>query len=264
MNIKKFAVKASIALVSLLSIFSFQNCSVEPVHESGEKTSSSNSSGSGGITDVLAEGERIEIDAELEGKALAIISSRCLSCHNDFTAKFDVNVEGDTLELLDKGLIIAGLAEASVLYKTMIATSRQNDGVSPMPPNSPMSDEETSVIKDWIENGITIINNNNDNNGEPQITYNYEEHVLPILEQNMCLNCHSEESTSDASMGGYILLDSYERLMNFVQVGNSYSLLLESIRQGNMPKDSEPMSEDDFNVLETWVNQGALEKAVED
>ncbi|MEC9282376.1 MAG: hypothetical protein VX642_06670 [Bdellovibrionota bacterium] len=260
MNLKKISFQFSIASFVVLTLFAYQNCSVEAIHELGEASGSSTNS----VTDTLAEGERIEINTELEQKALAIISSRCISCHNDFTAKFDVNVEGDTLELMDKGLIIAGLPEGSLLYKSMISSSRQTDGVSPMPPNSPLADSETAVIKDWIENGISIIKANNGENGEAEITYNYEEHIQPILQKNLCLDCHSEGISSNASMGGYILLDSYERLMNFVQIGNSYSLILDSIRQGNMPKNSEPMSDEDFNVLESWVNQGALEKAVED
>ncbi len=247
MNFKVLGLRIGLTGLTLLLLFSYQNCSVEPIHESGELSSVS-----------LTSGERIEIDSQLEAKALAIISSRCISCHNDFTAKFDVNVEGDSLELMNKGLIIAGLPEASLLYKSMIASNRQSDGVSPMPPNSPMASSETEVIRDWIENGIKVIRDNADGDGQT-ISYNYQDHIQPILQKNMCLSCHSEDSGSSASMGAYILLDSYDRLMNFVQVGNPYSLLLESIRQGNMPKDAEAMSEDDFKVLENWVSQGALE-----
>ena len=225
-------------LLALL-LLSYQNCNTSAIHEGHSLLSS-------------AEYQEWQVDTQLEMQSLQSIKSRCLSCHNSVQAQFGINLEGDSKVLLQKNLIIAGQPQSSLLYRSLIAHRQPNVGVSAMPPSSPLADDEIDIMEQWI----TSIQKPSALNAQ---TLGYVEDVLPLLENNNCLHCHAETSSSSAALGAYILLDTYDRLMAFVQVGNVNSLLLDSVRSARMPKGYPPLSEIELQTLENWIMSGAKE-----
>lgn len=233
--------------ISIIILFSYQNCSLEPVHE-GEIEFSSSIPGEASL----------EIDPVLEKAALAVLQNRCIQCHNGSYSEFGINLEGDTLDLLGRKSIVIGLPEGSILYKTVVAESRQASGVSPMPTDGRLSEEEKEAIRVWIADGIKYKAAEGE---EPEPEYYYESNIVPIIEKYNCLSCHSSNSNNSAAQGGYILLDTYDDLMKFVAIGNEDSLLLSSLKQGRMPKNADPISDEDLDIITSWVLKGALTDA---
>jgi uncharacterized membrane protein len=80
-----------------------------------------------------------------------IIENKCMGCHArpNLLEKFPLNSRDG---MLQKGLLVPGNAEVSLLYKTLLPTARKV-----MPPNRPnvkqLTQEEINAIKTWIDNG---------------------------------------------------------------------------------------------------------------
>lgn len=233
-------------------IFSYQNCNLAPVHD-GEFVI-------GSSLPNIPEGEVIEIDPVLEEKALQILQNRCLSCHNNSYAEFGVNLEGDSLSLIGRGLIIPGLPEASSLYKSVISEGRAKDGIAPMPIGNRLPASEISDLEKWIAQGVERKQVGGDPQASPQ-NYYYDQDIKPILQAHDCLQCHSSSSGASASQGGYIQLDTYSKVMNFVTIGSEDSLLYDSIQSGRMPKNRAPVPEDKQKIIRDWILNGAPESA---
>jgi hypothetical protein len=251
-GMKAISKQAKMNLVLLFSagllIFSYQNCNLAPVHE-GEFVI-------GSSLPELPEGEVIEVDPVLEEKALQILQNRCVSCHNNSFAEFGINLEGDSLSLVGRGLIVPGLPEASSLYKSVISQSRVADGITPMPIGNPLSSAEKSDLEQWIAQGVQRKQVGGDPQARPEAYY-YDSDIKPILEAHDCLQCHSGSSGN----GGYIQLDSYAKLMGFVTIGSEDSLLYDSIVSGRMPKNRAPIPEEKQKIIRAWILNGAPESA---
>ena len=78
------------------------------------------------------------------------IWNQCVGCHSGQTPPDmrDDSSHNSFTALMD-GYIVAGDADASILYKSLI----QADGVSLMPPGTPWPAAKINLVKDWINQG---------------------------------------------------------------------------------------------------------------
>lgn len=71
---------------------------------------------------------------------------QCIGCHKGTTPP---NLETNSYTNLLNNYVIAGNAEGSVLYKSLLGT----DGISLMPPGSKWPQSKIDLVKNWIKQG---------------------------------------------------------------------------------------------------------------
>ena len=86
----------------------------------------------------------------------------------------------------------------------------------------------------------------------------FSRHVAPILAKH-CVACHNTRSP-----GGRLNLDSFAALNKGGESGpvllahkSSESLLLTMVEDGSMPKDTEPLSDEEKSMIRSWISVGA-------
>ncbi|MEC9283594.1 MAG: hypothetical protein VX642_12845 [Bdellovibrionota bacterium] len=230
-------VKSCIRMIPLL--FLSVSCEISSNHE--------------GESDLPSVGtDELIINAELEAKALEVLSKRCLNCHNNLSAAFGVNLEGDTKQLIQRNFLSTNGAEYSYLYQSIIGSN----SVSLMPPNNPLNAQEKLVIEDWLNEGISAPDSNIQN-------YYYSD-VKEILE-NKCTSCHSPGSGVSFAED-YLPLSTYEEVLEIVSPGSpDSSLLWDSVSSGGLEKDKIDtsgtyminISDEEMGIIYNWINQGA-------
>ena len=78
--------------------------------------------------------------------AVVPLWSQCVGCHSGGTPP---NMKDNSYSNLLDGYVVAGDAEASVLYKSLLGTG----GVSLMPPGSKWPQSKIDLVKNWINQG---------------------------------------------------------------------------------------------------------------
>jgi predicted metal-binding protein len=88
----------------------------------------------------------------------------------------------------------------------------------------------------------------------------FESDILPIFELK-CGECHGEVYPELR-----LTLTSYEGILKGSEYGSvvkpgdpSASYLIDMIASGEMPQDGEPVNLEEFNLIRSWIEQGALE-----
>jgi len=71
---------------------------------------------------------------------------QCVGCHNGSTPP---NLDSNSFTNLLNGYVVAGDADASVLYKSLLGTG----GISLMPPGSKWPQAKIDLVKSWINQG---------------------------------------------------------------------------------------------------------------
>jgi mono/diheme cytochrome c family protein len=86
----------------------------------------------------------------------------------------------------------------------------------------------------------------------------FSQQVAPIFEAR-CAECHGPET-----MEVELSLVTYDDVMKGSQYGTvieagdpDTSLLFEMIVAGEMPQDADPLSEEEIEILRTWIAEGA-------
>ncbi|MDO9275811.1 MAG: hypothetical protein Q7T92_09715 [Lutibacter sp.] len=72
--------------------------------------------------------------------------SQCVGCHSGNTPP---NLNTNSYANLLNGYVVAGNADSSTLYKSLLGTG----GVSLMPPGSAWTQAKITLVKDWINQG---------------------------------------------------------------------------------------------------------------
>ncbi|HVN15988.1 MAG TPA: c-type cytochrome domain-containing protein [Anaerolineales bacterium] len=87
----------------------------------------------------------------------------------------------------------------------------------------------------------------------------FSKNILPLF-QNYCVNCHGGQRTENG-----LNLSTYEGVMvggkggAVVHAGNANgSQLVQMILQGKMPKRGTKPTSDQVQLIEDWINQGAV------
>jgi hypothetical protein len=161
--------------------------------------------------------------------------------------------------------VVPGYPYQSKVYKSIIA----NSGEKKMPPDQPLSLENRTLIRIWIEQGakLTICPENNIFNGSgggdetyvnPRACFTRD--ILPVLVSRCAVtDCHDVVTHEE----GYIFA-SYTSTMRAVKPGNiSDSKLYEVIKASSGEDKMPPSGKSQLSVAEidsiaAWIRYGAL------
>lgn len=217
-------------LVLSVTVLSFQNCAVVG-DAAGDPPLDGNLTGQSNPEMV-------------QNKAMAVINSRCVSCHNPENSKGGIDYLSDVSSLLFYRMIVPRDPGSSILYQVI------QEGV--MPPAGSLSDEEITAINDWINEGF---NSNAPVKAPPVVSTNLEAKYSNILKNvftQRCNGCHS----SAAARGG-VVLDTYAATRNVVTAGvpNSSALYTALLPGGKMADKGVTGAE--LGVIRDWIMSGA-------
>lgn len=223
--------KLKIIFVSLLGIFilfGYQNCAVV-----GNKQATQ------------ANSELAASSIQSQDKAMSVIESRCVSCHNSQNPSGGIDYVNNVSQLLGSGLVIPRYPELSPLYQVIA----QGD----MPPSKPLSQDEVNIINEWIKTGfqsgttpvgnVPIVNTNL----EPKFTSVFNNVIKP-----KCLGCHSN---AGGNKGG-VNLETYNSLRSFTTPGlSANSVLVIALSAGG--KMSGRVTANELSVIKQWIDAGS-------
>lgn len=215
--------------------------------------------------------------AFFEQSVRPVLVEHCYACHSAETRSAG-GLAVDNLDALVKGgdsgpAVVPGNVEQSLL----LARVQDSDPATRMPRKRPaLATNVIHALSTWIEHGaVWPASQSGPSPGGPepaqpkptttpeaQLDF-FEKKVRPIL-VNHCYACHSAETKP----AGGLRVDDLNGLLTGGNTGPAIvrgaperSLLIERIRhddpQRKMPKESEPLSDEEIGVLETWIRDGA-------
>lgn len=216
-KLQKFSILAAVFLI----IVSFQNCAVVSSDSEADQAA------------IAASADQ----ADLRSKAMNIISNRCASCHNSTNPQGGIDYITDVNLLLYYRLVIPGDPQHSELY-TEIQSGR-------MPIGKPLSQAESKVIFDWIQDGFK---------GSTPVAQPVAkcmtlgptfDCIKNTLVANKCLNCHANFNT-------------YAGVKGFVTAGSPAASLFYTSLRTTMPKGNpSSVTVAEQNAVMTWILNGA-------
>ena len=137
--------------------------------------------------------------------------------------------------------ITPGQPYNSKIYTTIIGVY-----LNSMPPGKPISENQRTLIKVWIEQGA-------DSTAAPiecdTTHYGFSAQIVPILNAN-CISCHNENNAN-----GYTKLDKYESITTAVNSGELLKVLKNKLMP---PPPNSPLSGCKATIIEKWIKAGAL------
>jgi hypothetical protein len=214
---------------------------------------------------------------------LPILEGRCFSCHqepydkNGRTIQPKAGLALNTYELVMKGnldntVVTAGDVEDSYLHEVL--TLDEDDDMFMPPKGGPLSPEQIDIIKRWIEEGAKP--NASGSSGMAADTsggISFHDHIFPLLEER-CLDCHGEPYVKNGRTihpKAGLALDSYEAVLKgnldgaIIERGNHEEstlyvvITLDPDDSEIMPPKGDPLSEDEIEMIQKWINEGAKE-----
>jgi hypothetical protein len=156
--------------------------------------------------------------------------------------------------------VVPGKPYSSQAYKTIISTS----GDKRMPPSGPLTLENRTIIRVWIEQGArltTCSDTSGQNNGNVNPHACFSRDILPVLNSKCATSgCHDQIS----HQGEYVF-SSYSSTMMAVVPGNlSESKLYEVITGGEEkmpPAGKTQLTSAEIDSIAAWISYGALDQS---
>ena len=146
--------------------------------------------------------------------------------------------------IMSSNYVITGNSANSRMYR---AITGNGEDIMPPYPNSPLTSEQITLIKKWIDQG----SKNNFCKGCDTTNVHFSTVIWPIVLNN-CKACHSGSTPS-----GGISLQSYQNVMVVVNDGR----LIKAINGNGVPlmplAPASPLSSCYISQITKWVNNGA-------
>lgn len=224
--------------LSLVLALLFPSCQSEPIFI-GEGGSGENPILTG--NEPLCEEGIISFHLEV----LPLIVSNCAysGCHDAATAEEGVVL--DSYQNIRKE-VRPGKPNDSELYKSLI---EPGDDIMPPPPNTPLSNADIQLVKDWINQGAenTICGIPCD----PELS-SFTADIAPLI-RTYCQGCHS-----NATQQGNINLEGYDNIKPYIEDGSFLGSIKQEAGYAAMPPSGNPLSECRVMQIEKWISEGAL------
>ena len=216
----------------------------------------------------------VEVDGEgIEG-VTQVFDGNCVECHSGEAASAGLDLEGDFCDAIVEVeaasgagvLVVPGSREESILYQRLV------DGDRPMPPTGVMSQSNTDLVGQWIDDGADCSGASGDDDGGGDdgggddgggSGTGADAAANDVLQPN-CAGCHSDAGQA----GGFSLAtDLCDQLVN--QTGNTGAPLVvpgdadSSLLYQRMTDVDDPMPQSgllpqaDADVVKDWINAGA-------
>jgi hypothetical protein len=198
-----------------------------------------------------------------EGDILPVFSNNCAipGCHDG---------QGESNMVLNNYLdishsVVPGNPYSSKVYKAIIATMGENK----MPPDKPLSLENRTLVRLWIEQGarltvcpeLTATGGGNGTGGSPYVNPRacFTRDILPVVVSRCATTgCHDAVSHKE----GYIFA-SYTTTMKAVKAGNPgssklYQVIKLATGESKMPPvGSSQLSKAEIDSIGKWIGYGA-------
>lgn len=152
-----------------------------------------------------------------------------------------------------------GKPYSSKIYKSIIATSGENK----MPPDNPLSLENRTIIRLWIEQGAgltTCPDTTGQGNGYVNPLACFSRDILPVLISKCATSgCHDQVTHKE----GYVF-SSYSSTMTAVTPGNPagsklYKVIKNASGEEKMPPAGKAqLTTAEIDSIAAWINYGAL------
>lgn len=171
-----------------------------------------------------------------------VVLSECgkSGCHDQTSSKGDRVLDNYT-DIYR--LIVPFDPQSSKLYKVLFSNSQGR-----MPPNSPLSTEQKSIIYWWIKQGG--YNNKCDSAGCDSANVTYTASINPIL-QAWCVGCHSGSSPANG-----LSLDTYDNAKACAQGNRLMGSILQDPGYKAMPNGGAKLSSCEISLFQKWILLG--------
>jgi hypothetical protein len=130
-----------------------------------------------------------------------------------------------------------------------VITESDRDKRMPQPPNAPLTQEQISLIGQWIDEGAK--NTTDCSNGCDISVYTYSGAVRPILDLN-CIGCHNN-SVQNAGVN----LTTYAGVQTVANDGRLAGVINWSPGYPQMPFGGEKLSDCNIEQIMQWIGAGA-------
>lgn len=178
-------------------------------------------------------------------QVLPIMISSCAysGCHDAVSAK-----DGIVLTNYDnvRKEVKPGDPNDSELYESI--TENDPDDIMPPPPAAPLTTEQITIIREWINQGAE-----NTTCGAPcdSTATSFSTDIFPLL-QNHCVGCHNS-TRSD----GNVNLENYGRVIPYVQNGSLLGTIKHDALYPVMPPSGSKLSDCRIAQVRKWIEEGA-------
>lgn len=178
-------------------------------------------------------------------QVLPIMISSCAysGCHDAITAEDDIELYSYEKVLKE---VTPGDPNNSELYESIIEPD-PND-IMPPPPASPLSNEQISIIRNWISQGA---NNTDCGTTCDSTAASYANDIAPLL-QDYCVGCHNS-SRSD----GNVNLESHAKVVTYVDNGTLMGSIIHDPLYAKMPPSGSKLSDCRIAQVQKWIDEGA-------
>jgi len=108
--------------------------------------------------------------------------------------------------------------------------------------------------------GTAVIDNCEECGGDNSTCVNYSTEIQPIFNTN-CTACHITSTTNNLSLSNYANIMSGDSNNGpVIDAGDhTNSLLWQYVNSGAMPPGNSNLTASQINLIETWINEGALD-----
>jgi len=182
-----------------------------------------------------------------EEEILPLFQTNCAKsgCHNAASHK-----EGYVLDsynnIVARG-IVPGNAKSSKLYQ--VITSSGDEDKMPPSPNTPLTNQQTNLMAQWIKEGAK--NTANCSTGCDTSLFTYSGVVQAILALH-CTGCHN-----NTIQNGGVNLSTYNGVQTVVLNGKLAGSINWSTGFVPMPKGGQKLSDCNIEQITKWINAGA-------
>jgi hypothetical protein len=177
-----------------------------------------------------------------QNSVFPVILSGCAKsgCHDQSTQKGD--------QLLDNytdiyRLIVPFDPQSSKLYWILFSNSEGR-----MPPDSPLSMDQKSIIYWWIKQGG--YNNRCDSAGCDSTNVTYTVSINPII-QTWCIGCHSGSNPSHG-----LSLETYDQVVACANSNRLMGAIRHETGYSPMPNSGGTLSPCEIDLFQKWINLG--------
>lgn len=197
-----------------------------------------------------------------EAQVLPVLQNNCAlsGCHDGLNeeANYKLTAYPDIIKAVDPGN-----PSGSPLYTSLI--DKWSDDI--MPPSQPLSLENRTIIRIWIEQGAleTTCTDSTDTTGNNTFILEracFQRDIFPVIQSSCAFaGCHDDITAADD-----VILTSYNSILNEVIPNDAaesklYQKLVEDDINDRMPPVGyNPLTQAQIDSIYAWINYGALDE----
>lgn len=178
---------------------------------------------------------------------LPLLQSSCgtIGCHDPGTANEGI-ILTDYQSIMNSDVIMPGNPGRSEMYE--VITETDPDKIMPLPPNIPLTAEQTAAIFKWIQQGA--LNNYCEQTACDTVNVAFSTTIWPMV-QGRCFGCHSGPTPQ-----GGISLDNYSNIAAMAATGALMGAIKHEPGFSAMPQNGAKLPDCNIAQFQKWINDG--------